>query len=471
MVAAASQGKQARTVMETRRDESLNERRTGRRALWSVAAVACLAMLVIGGTGAERGSAGAQPLAAAPTATPAAMAGMSHGLTSPNRRPVRQQLGSRQVLLLPPSGRSPSWNDLVQIYRRLSAAWQATIPYASERNALHDGYRRMPGLQAQMYATLTNVRNAVRTARAFDPRKPTSLVYMEMGGATGLSAVSYTLPSSTTARQLDAIFPASMAQWSENLNVCQAAGKKLSATDAASIHTRSACTARGGHFVPAAGWTITAWIWQTSMGMFEPHPTGMSDMNPGSANRQVVDMTQEPYQMQMLMTTGKPPSWADISKVYTLLSKARAATQKYRNLAVAKRAGFITAPFLFVPGQGAHYVSPQAIADGLTGRAMHFSITKPPVLVYNQEGGKMKLSSLLYLMPDSATPQQLSAIFPASMAVWHRHINNCVIGSKVVPIHDRATCEQGHGLFLATTGWMVHAWLWEKSVGVFDMDK
>jgi hypothetical protein len=87
--------------------------------------------------------------------------------------------------------------------------------------------------------------------------------------------------------------------------------------------------------------------------------------------------------------------------------------------------------------------------------------------VYNKRGGKMQLLGLVYLMPANATPQQLSAIFPASMATWERYINSCVIGQRVVAIHDRATCQQ-HGFFLPTMAWMIRAWLWDKGVGLFD---
>lgn len=405
--------------------------------------------------GAMGGPARAARLAAEGTVTPMPAMGMGQGLTSPSRQPVRQSVGSQQFLLLPPSGKSPSWYDVAATYRTLSAARAATAKYASERAALRDGFRRMPGLQAQMYATFVNTRNPVRDARAFDPHRPTSLIYMEMPGMSSLSAVSYTLPGATSPRTLDRVFPASLAEWSRSLNACTAS--QLLTQGATSMHSRAACA--------ASGWTVNAWVWQTTMGLFEPHPTGMGSMDAGRDSRQIVDMTQEPYQMQMLMATGTPPTWSDISKVYRLLAKARTATQKYRNLAVAKRDGFVTAPFLYVPGQGAHYVNYRLIVQGV-----RFDETKPPVLVYNRRGGREVLSSLLYLMPDGATPKQLSAIFPASMATWHRHINNCVVGSKVAAIHDRATCQQQGGLWAASTGWMVHAWLWERNVGLFDMD-
>ncbi len=387
-------------------------------------------------------------------------------LTAPTRVPVRQDNGAQQSMVLPPSGKSPTWADITWVYHTLAPALRSTRTYATESAAGRAGFQRLPGTQAGMFATFA------RQARgsSLNVRKPASLVYMDMGGPPLLAAVGYSMPAATTPQQLDATFPASLAAWHQDLNVCQA-GKHLSVSHAAGIHDQASCAARGGAFAPAGRWAITAWIGQPRLGLFQSEAVGMAGMNMGGTGTQkIMEMTQEPYQMEMLSTNGAPISWSDVSRVYKLLLPAEAANRKYQDVAVARKDGFVTAPFLYVyvPGQGAHYIRPSALT--LT-TATAFDVKHPPVLVYNEVHGKLKLSSLLYLMPISSTPRELARVFPPSMASWHRHVNTCVVGVKVVAIHDATSCHAASGFFLRDTGWMVHAWLFDTATGVFDMDQ
>jgi hypothetical protein len=179
-------------------------------------------------------------------------------------------------------------------------------------------------------------------------------------------------------------------------------------------------------------------------------------------------MTEGPLQMVMLHLTGKQPTWAEISKVYAMLSAGKSATAKYRDLRVAERDGYYTAGWLDVPSQGYHYINVNYTPEAMPA----FDPTKPWILVYNKVHGQMTLSGVLYGMPAKSTPKQLAAVFPASMASWHQHINLCVVPSQVLPIHDKATCLAHHARFLARTQWVVHAWFWQPgSVPAFAMDR
>lgn len=417
------------------------------------------------GTGAAALSLLTTTLVSAPVATAAdTSTGQTIApLTAPTRVPVRQDSGAQQSTVLPPSGKSPTWVDITRVYHTLAPALRITRTYATESAARRAGFQRLPGIQASMFVTFA------RPARgsSINVSKPSSLVYMDMGGPPLLAAVGYSLPAASTPPQLDATFPASLAAWHQDLNVCQS-GKHLSLSHAAGIHDQASCTARGGAFAPAGRWTITAWIGQPRLGLFQSQAVGMAGMTMGATSAQkIMEMTQEPYQMEMLTTNGAPISWSDVSRVYKMLLPAEAANRKYQDVAVARKDGFVTAPFLYVPGQGAHYVRTSALS--LT-HATAFDVKHPPVLVYNEINGTLKLSSLLYLMPISSTPRDLARIFPPSMASWHRHVNTCVVGVKVVPIHDAASCHAASGFFVRDTGWMVHAWLFDSATGVFDMD-
>jgi hypothetical protein len=191
----------------------------------------------------------------------------------------------------------------------------------------------------------------------------------------------------------------------------------------------------------------------------------------------LITMVEGPLQMQVIPLTGKAPTWDEIAKVYRMLAQAKAATAKYQDVHVAERDGYVTAPILFVAGQGMHYLNPAYLP---TRTHPAFDLLHPPVLVYNRIHGKIRLSGLMYYMPYRTTPQQLAAIFPASLASWHRHINICVGGAtasdplaataKILPIHDAATCTAKNGVFIAHTGWMVHTWIWHSGSALFAMD-
>jgi len=183
-----------------------------------------------------------------------------------------------------------------------------------------------------------------------------------------------------------------------------------------------------------------------------------------------MDMVEGPLEMQMYPTTCKAPTWSELSDVYHKLSIAQAATAKYRDVGAAQSAGYYTAPVLYVASQGYHYINPAYLRDL---RLHGFNAATPPILVYNRVGGRMTLDGVMYYMPLRTTARQLAAIFPFSMASWHRHINICVAssGNSILPIHDSAACVSAHGQFIPSTGWMVHAWLYHSASSVFAMDE
>jgi hypothetical protein len=173
-------------------------------------------------------------------------------------------------------------------------------------------------------------------------------------------------------------------------------------------------------------------------------------------------------QMVMIHLTGAQPTWSEVAKVYGMLNVTRATNNKYRDLGLALRDGYYTAGWLNVPTQGYHYINDAYSPD--VARA--FDPTKPWILVYNKINGKMTLSGVLYGMPADSTPAALAAVFPASMASWHQHINLCIRPDRALPYHDRAACEAHQGRFIDRTPWVLHAWLWERgTTPVFAMDR
>jgi hypothetical protein len=174
-------------------------------------------------------------------------------------------------------------------------------------------------------------------------------------------------------------------------------------------------------------------------------------------------MVEGSLQMIMYPTTCDAATWAEIDRVHTMLARARAANDKYRNFAVAVQDGYSPTSLAFVQGQGYHYENPAYLDRG-------FDLLHPPFLVYDKVQGRLVLQGLMYYVPESTTAAQLAAIFPPSMASWHKHVNVCLADDAVLPLYTAAACAQQGGEFLASTGWMVHAWLWRAHSGIFTID-
>jgi hypothetical protein len=82
------------------------------------------------------------------------------------------------------------------------------------------------------------------------------------------------------------------------------------------------------------------------------------------------------------------------------VQRARAATLKFRDVAVAKAAGYVAAAECAQDpkygGMGVHYTNPALVADGL------LDITRPEVLVYEPlAGGKLRLGAIEYFQADA----------------------------------------------------------------------
>jgi hypothetical protein len=82
------------------------------------------------------------------------------------------------------------------------------------------------------------------------------------------------------------------------------------------------------------------------------------------------------------------------------LRRARDATRKFRNVAVARAAGYAAsgecAQDPKYGGMGVHYTNPDLVADG------KLDVTKPEVLVYQpMPGGKLRLGAVEYFQADA----------------------------------------------------------------------
>lgn len=160
-----------------------------------------------------------------------------------------------------------------------------------------------------------------------------------------------------------------------------------------------------------------------------------------------------------------PVSWEQIRAADALLSTAQAATEKYRDVNVARADGYIQVTQA-IPGLGAHFIHPGLLAAGT------FDPARPPILLYDSApGGGFELVGVSWSLPkrpgdDTPPPSPFGPL-----AVWHYHTDLCFTlrsGSPVVSVNSAAGCRAVGGLYVRETGWMVHAWLFRPSPeGVF----
>ena len=182
--------------------------------------------------------------------------------------------------------------------------------------------------------------------------------------------------------------------------------------------------------------------------------------SPSHADHQAMHST--PHEMH----AGPTVSFTQLKATVDQLDRARAATEKYRDVGAARDDGY-EAIGPYVIGMGYHYVRSRQPDRG-------FDIEHPPILLYQKDttaAGGLQLVGVSYLFNAPAGPdgQPVGSPFPPALAKWHKHGNLCVMPDRSVETRlDDQECARRGGRFSAETQWMVHAWIWKDSpAGVF----
>jgi hypothetical protein len=153
------------------------------------------------------------------------------------------------------------------------AARAAMAPYADYRKALADGYRIfLPDVPQPQYH-FTNYDFARAALAAFDPGKPTSLLYKKTpDGEYHLVGAMYTDAVDASETDLDSRIPLSIARWHQHINFCKAPpdqkalyfGPNAKFGLLGSIVTKEDCEAAGGEFHPHLfGWMVHVYPYET----------------------------------------------------------------------------------------------------------------------------------------------------------------------------------------------------------------
>ncbi len=156
----------------------------------------------------------------------------------------------------------------------VAALTSAIARYQDYRVAERDGFEPFLAQIPQPQYHFTNRRNAVQAEIAFDPTKPTSLLYQKTATGYRLIGAMFTAPRSSTLAQLDARVPLSIARWHEHVNFCKGPpgstlqdylGPRARFGLAGSIATQDACAAAGGTFVPLIyNWMVHVYLYATN---------------------------------------------------------------------------------------------------------------------------------------------------------------------------------------------------------------
>jgi hypothetical protein len=117
----------------------------------------------------------------------------------------------------------------------------------------------------------------------------------------------------------------------------------------------------------------------------------------------------------------------------------------------------------------------------------HVDYSRPGSILYKRTADGLKAVGVMYTAPVEASPEQLNAIAPLSIATWHRHVDFCG-GPKTLSaqeqfgpnarfgpqgsIHTEEACRAAQGLWIPVVlDWMTHVYPNEQEKwGGMDMD-
>jgi hypothetical protein len=172
--------------------------------------------------------------------------------------------------------------------------------------------------------------------------------------------------------------------------------------------------------------------------------------------------------MQMSLKAETAPG--DAERASEILNAAASALSQYRDVNTAVHDGYKP----FFPsgriGEEIHYTNYRYRRL----EQQHIDYRRPSSILYKHTANGMKAVGVMYTAPTDATPEQLNAIAPLSVATWHRHIDFCG-GPKSLPkneqfgpntpfgpqgsIHTEEECSAAHGLWIPVVlEWMTHVY-------------
>jgi hypothetical protein len=172
----------------------------------------------------------------------------------------------------------------------------------------------------------------------------------------------------------------------------------------------------------------------------------------------------------MQMSLKGDPAPGDAERAMQILAAADAVVSRYRDVRVALRDGY--KPFFPTGriGEEIHYTNYRYRRK----EQDHVDYSRPGSILYRRTAQGLMAVGVMYTAPADASPGQLNAIAPLSIATWHRHVDFCG-GSKALPaddqfgpharfgpqgsIHTEEACQAAQGLWIPLVlNWMTHVY-------------
>jgi hypothetical protein len=161
--------------------------------------------------------------------------------------------------------------------------------------------------------------------------------------------------------------------------------------------------------------------------------------------------------MQMSIKGDAAPG--DEVRAAEILTGANAVLSQYRDVKTAVHDGYKP----FFPsgriGEEIHYTNYRRRRL----EQQHIDYSRPGSILYKRTAYGLTAVGVMYTAPTDATPEQLNAVAPLSVATWHRHVDFCG-GPKTLPkneqfgpnarfgpqgsIHAEAECSAAQGLWI-----------------------
>jgi len=172
----------------------------------------------------------------------------------------------------------------------------------------------------------------------------------------------------------------------------------------------------------------------------------------------------------MQMSLKGDPKPGDEARAAEILAAADAVLSHYRDVETAVRDGYKP----FFPsgriGEEIHYTNYRYRRR----EQRHIDYSRPGSILYKRTAEGLKAVGVMYTAPADASPQQLDAIAPLSIATWHRHVDFCG-GPRNLPvseqfgpkarfgpqgsIHSEEACAAAQGLWIPVVlNWMTHVY-------------
>jgi hypothetical protein len=177
--------------------------------------------------------------------------------------------------------------------------------------------------------------------------------------------------------------------------------------------------------------------------------------------------------VHMHMLPRRPMADGDSARAADIVKAARAALSKYSDVAVAEQNGYVE----FMPWLENQSIYHYNNVANVLATLRTFDATKPVSLLYKKDAsGKRQLVGAMYSAVPNATPADLDAKLPTSIAHWHEHVDFCgpspdsvragtqkidaASTARWLKITTREECTAAGGRFVPRLfGWMAHVYL------------